>query len=106
MDIHNGSTKFDINLELDDVPEGIQGRLIYNSDLFEASTIQRMIEDWCVIIAEVVVDPSRRVSDVVAAVRARTRAVPAGKPVYSVETNSPEKQGLVNSVRRMFSSKS
>jgi hypothetical protein len=106
MDIHNGSTKFDINLELDDTPEGIEGRLIYNSDLFEASTIEGMIENWCVIIAEVAADPSRRVSDVVAAVRARARVIPRERSVYSIETKSPKKQGLVNSVRRMFSPKS
>ena len=52
MDIHNGSTKFDINLELDDAQHGIEGRLIYNCDLFEASTIQRMIEDWYAIVAK------------------------------------------------------
>ena len=66
MDIHNGSTKFDINLELDDTPHGVEGRLIYNRDLFEQRTIERMVEDWYAIVAEVVTDPSRRLSEIVA----------------------------------------
>ena len=88
MDIHNGSTKFDINLELDDTPHGIEGRLIYNSDLFEASTIQRMIENWRVIIAEVAADPSRRISEVVATVQARTHVVPSAKAIDSIAAKS------------------
>ena len=104
MDIHNGSTKFDINLELDDAQHGIEGRLIYNCDLFEAATIQRMIEEWYTIVAKVAADPSRRISEVIAEVRARKRVGP-GKEAADSST-SPEKRGLVNYVRRMFSSKS
>jgi hypothetical protein len=55
MDIHNGSTKFDMNLELDDSPHGIEGRLIYNCDLFESSIIERLVADWYAIVAKVVV---------------------------------------------------
>ena len=38
-------------------PHGIEGRLIYNCDLFERSTIERMVEDWYSIVSEVVTDP-------------------------------------------------
>ncbi len=103
MDIHNGSTKFDINMELDDTPHGIEGRLIYNCDLFEANTIQRMIEDWYAIVAEVVADPSRRTSEVVAALRARKRADPGSDAPASIEKPSSESTGFLDSVRRIFS---
>jgi hypothetical protein len=103
MDIHNGSTKFDINLELDDHPEGIEGRLIYNCDLFEASTIQRWILDWYAVVAEAVADPSRRISEIVAAAQARERP---GLPEEAVpETTLPESKGFMKSFRRMFSTK-
>ena len=38
-----GNAKFDLILELDERPEGhLDGRLIYNTDLFDAGTIERM----------------------------------------------------------------
>jgi aspartate racemase len=104
MDIHNGSTKFDINLELDDTQHGIEGRLIYNCDLFEAGTIQRMIEDWYSVVAEVVADPTRRISEVVAAVRARKAAGDTGHDVAtSTGRASSESTGFLDSIRRIFS---
>jgi len=106
MDIHNGSTKFDINLELDDTPHGIEGRLIYNCDLFEESTIQRMIEDWHSIVAEVIADPSRRASEIVAAVRAGRRVNADGDMATSTNSPPAETMGFLDSVRRIFSTKS
>jgi hypothetical protein len=103
MDIHNGSTKFDINMELDDTPHGIEGRFIYNCDLFEASTIQRMIRDWYAIVAEVVADPSRRISEVVAAVRAQKSVASSPVPAASTDKPSSESTGFLDSVRRIFS---
>ena len=102
MDIHNGSTKFDINLELDDTPHGIEGRLVYNRDLFESSTIERMVEDWYAIVAEVVADPSRRISEVVANIESRKEVGPMGA-ADSVEATSQESNGFVKSVRQLFS---
>jgi hypothetical protein len=106
MDIHNGSTKFDINLELDDHPDGIEGRLIYNCDLFEPSTIERMIEDWYAIVAVVVTDPSRRISEVAAAAQARARVNPAEEAEDSSAGTAPKSRGFMKSVRRIFSTNS
>ncbi|HEY1774573.1 MAG TPA: condensation domain-containing protein [Solirubrobacteraceae bacterium] len=42
-----GSAKLDLELELDERPEGgIEGRLIYDSDLFDATTAQRITAHW------------------------------------------------------------
>jgi len=37
------AAKFDLSMFLAEGPEGIQGRLEYNTDLFDASTIERML---------------------------------------------------------------
>jgi hypothetical protein len=104
MDIHNGSTKFDINLEMDDTAHGIEGRLVYNSKLFDASTIERMAEDWYVIAVEVAADPSLRVSEVVAKIRA-SRPAPAVKQetAHDDSLSKEESNGFVKSMRRLFS---
>lgn len=103
MDIHTGSTKFDINLELDDAPRGIEGRLIYNRDLFERRTIERMVAEWYSIIAEVVADPSRRISEVVADIAAEKVETPADRATDASEVDSHHSGGFLGSVRRLFS---
>ena len=42
LDLEIGTAKFDLDLELDDRPSGLQGRFVYCTDLFEAATIERM----------------------------------------------------------------
>ena len=51
MDIDLGVTKFDLHLELDERPEGIIGRFMYNIDLFDRRTIQGMVNTWQAIVA-------------------------------------------------------
>jgi len=58
-----GATKLDLELELDERPEGhIAGRLIYDSDLFEAATAARMAEHWSRVVSAVAADPTLTVS--------------------------------------------
>jgi amino acid adenylation domain-containing protein len=65
MDIETGAAKFDLHLELDERHDGIIGRFIYNSELFEPHTIQEMLETWQSIVEQVVVDPNRKISELV-----------------------------------------
>ncbi|TRW97028.1 condensation domain-containing protein, partial [Candidatus Methylobacter oryzae] len=39
----NGTTQFDLTLELTETPQGLSGRVEYATDLFEAATIERLI---------------------------------------------------------------
>ncbi len=58
-----GSAKFDLHLELDERPEGhIEGRLLFNSDLFDLQTGQRMAGHWETLLAGIADDPGRPVS--------------------------------------------
>ncbi|HEY6537984.1 MAG TPA: amino acid adenylation domain-containing protein [Candidatus Dormibacteraeota bacterium] len=57
--------KFDLHIELDRRPDGhLSGRLIYDSDLFEASTARGMAESWVRLLEELARDPERRLSQV------------------------------------------
>ena len=60
-----GSTKLDLELELDERPEGhITGRLIYDRDLFEPTTATRMAEHWRHLVNAVVADPTLALSSI------------------------------------------
>ena len=60
-----GATKLDLELQLDERPQGhIDGRLIYDRDLFEAATASRMAEHFSRLLGAVAADPTLTVSNV------------------------------------------
>src|SRR5579863_1563069 len=61
MDVETNTAKFDLSLELDDRPEGLIGRFEYNTDLFDASTIERMVGHWQTMLASIVAHPEQRI---------------------------------------------
>jgi amino acid adenylation domain-containing protein len=59
-----GHAKFDLHLELDERPEGhLDGRLIYNSDLFGPETARRIARHWGMLLERIVRGPSQPVSE-------------------------------------------
>ncbi len=63
MDVEVGTAKFDLDLDVDDRPEGVIGRFIYNTDLFEAATIARIAANWRILLEEIAADPGRRIAE-------------------------------------------
>ena len=62
LDVETGTAKFDLYLELDDRPEGMIGRFLYRTDLFEPATIARMAGHFRSLVDAIVADPDRRLS--------------------------------------------
>jgi amino acid adenylation domain-containing protein len=60
-----GSAKLDLELELDERPEGhITGRLIYDRDLFEKTSAVQMARHWLRLLEEVAADPTMTTSQI------------------------------------------
>jgi len=58
-----GHAKLDLSLELDERPDGhLAGRVIYDSDLFDRQTAERMIGHWLTLLNGVLAGPDRPVS--------------------------------------------
>ena len=57
MEVTVGIAKFDLYLELDERPDGIIGRFLYSTDLFDAATIGRMIGHWTRLLEAVADHP-------------------------------------------------
>ena len=54
-----GHAKFDLHLELDERPEGhLDGRLIYNTDLFAPETAKRVARHWGTLLEAIASAPS------------------------------------------------
>ncbi len=63
MEVKTDTSKFDLYLELDDRPEGIIGRFEYSTDLFEATTIERMVGHWQTLLEGIVTNPAQRITE-------------------------------------------
>ena len=54
---------FDLTLQIVDAEPGLTATLVYNTDLFEAATIARMLHTFQTVLGAVVADPALRLSD-------------------------------------------
>lgn len=64
LDIEHGTERFDLSLTLTELSDSIQGKLSYNTDIFEAPTITRMVEHFCRLAAGLAADTSRRILEI------------------------------------------
>jgi len=57
MDVGEATSKFDLSVFLSETPEGVGGRVEYNTDLFDAVTIERMTGHYCVLLEAALASP-------------------------------------------------
>ncbi|MCC5661302.1 amino acid adenylation domain-containing protein [Nostoc sp. XA010] len=63
LKIDNQTAKFDLTLDLEETPNGICGCFEYNTDLFDASTIEQMARHFQVLLEGIIANPKQRLSD-------------------------------------------
>jgi len=61
MDIHIGTSKCDLFLQLEEKTEGIIGRFEYDTDLFDAATISRMGGHFITLLESIVANPDESI---------------------------------------------
>jgi hypothetical protein len=60
----DGTVEYDLSLLMAGEAEGLGGSFVYNTDLFDAAIISRMIDHFRIILEHVVADPERRLLDI------------------------------------------
>jgi amino acid adenylation domain-containing protein len=63
LELDTGTSLFDLTLSLRASEKGLSGSFEYNTDLFDAATINRMIGHFQILLEGIAVDPERRLSD-------------------------------------------
>jgi amino acid adenylation domain-containing protein len=58
-----GTTHFDLTLHIADTEQGLVETIAYNTDLFDADTITRMLAHFQTLLEAIVKDPDRHLSD-------------------------------------------
>src|SRR3989454_2982757 len=59
-----GTAKFDISLFMVERPEGLRGRIEYNTDLFDAATIDRLLGHYQLLLEAAVANPDKPISEI------------------------------------------
>jgi amino acid adenylation domain-containing protein len=62
-DTATGFAKIDLYLEIDERPDGLRARFVYSTDLFDASTIDRMADHWLTLLQSAMDAPGARLCD-------------------------------------------
>ena len=60
----NGTSKFDLRVDLGETPNGLAGLIEYSTDLFTADTVARMTGHFRTLLEAVAAEPGRRISEV------------------------------------------
>ena len=63
IELDQPMSKFDLSLSMTDSEESMSGRIIYNTDLFDAETISRLLGHFEVLLRGIVANPERRISE-------------------------------------------
>ncbi|MGA9767772.1 MAG: amino acid adenylation domain-containing protein, partial [Blastocatellia bacterium] len=81
--------QFDLTLAMAEGEGGLAGSLEYNTDLFDASTISRMIENFKCLLGAVVTDPGQQVSHLQLLTESEQRLLMGWN---HIQTNYPDDQ--------------
>ena len=60
--LHSGAAQFDINVDMWETEDGLNGVIEYCTDLFRHTTITRFITQFRILLENITADPSRRLS--------------------------------------------
>ncbi len=63
MNVASGMVPFDLMLGLIETPDGLQGNIEYNTNLFDADTIVRMAGHFRTLLEGIVAQPERHIAD-------------------------------------------
>jgi amino acid adenylation domain-containing protein len=57
------TTTFDLTLTLEETTDGLKSTLIYNTDLFDSATIERMAQHWETLLTGIAATPDLQIAD-------------------------------------------
>ena len=61
--VESGTVKFDLSFFMSEEEQGLKGRLVYNADLFDDATIERMLGHLQTLLKGIVEDPDQHLSE-------------------------------------------
>ncbi|MEH1899098.1 MAG: phosphopantetheine-binding protein [Nostoc sp.] len=59
------TAEFDLDLTLEETSTGIEGLLVYRTDLFEAATITKMVDSFLTVLETITTNPNQRIAELI-----------------------------------------
>ena len=78
LELASGTSKFDLTLFATEVPEGLRLNMEYSTDLFDATTVDRMLTHYQILLEEIIANPDQPIGAVPMLTREEQRQVVAG----------------------------
>ena len=63
LELDNGSAQFDLSMRLREGVGGVRGHFEYNTDLFDAATVDRLADHFQKLLEEIARDPEQRIAE-------------------------------------------
>src|ERR1044072_9480791 len=63
LETESSTAKFDLLLELNETEAGVRGSLLFNTDLFERATVERLAGHLPILLESVIADPEQQISE-------------------------------------------
>jgi amino acid adenylation domain-containing protein len=63
FEFDHGTSRLDLEFHLWQSPEGLQGQVTYSTDLFDRSTINRLLGHYQTLLAGIIANPDQRLAD-------------------------------------------
>src|SRR5262245_34061442 len=63
VEVQRQTAKYDLTLTLTEMDDGLSGSLVYNTDLFDEATIERLVSHFQKLLGGIVEDSKRRLSE-------------------------------------------
>jgi amino acid adenylation domain-containing protein len=73
LDLDLGRSRFDMLFGLEDGPTGLSGTMEYSTDLFEATTIERLVQQFETLLGSIVAEPDRHIGELTLLTRAERK---------------------------------
>jgi len=96
VEVHSATSQFDFTLAANDSPQGLTLEAEYSTDLFDGSTVERMLAHLALLLAAVAADPELRLSALPAEIAPRRRTVAASPGAEeTAESDLARRQALL-----------
>ncbi|MBN3895414.1 MAG: amino acid adenylation domain-containing protein [Nostoc sp. NOS(2021)] len=59
------TAEFDLELTLEEASTGIEGLLVYRTDLFAAATITKMVDNFLTLLERITINPNRHIAELI-----------------------------------------
>ena len=89
LEVHQGQVFMDLNLAMEDGPDGLRGTVDYSTDLFDPATIEWLLASFKVVLSAVVARPDARIDSL-----ALADGAPLGDGASLGETAPPADDAL------------